>query len=126
MKNFSVMAATWAAKVTIHDADEFDEESIYAEVVTRAVEHYLGRTPTNDDVILLDKPKIDETESFKDEMLTALTELAETELIPGCGIGTLILVCEEDTENLRCISSNIIFQNIGCSQLMEAFKKKNP
>lgn len=132
-KTYIVAGANWIAEVELTDIEHLSKDEIQLEACTRAVERHFGKRT---DIPYQKHPPITLTPSQKkqDELHAALVQLLTDELEPGCGIGVLLCVMDNqdpDTYDANedhewYINSKTILENVGIPSLISTYNKKYP
>ncbi len=133
IKTYIVAGANWSVVVPIDNVDDLSLENLQLEVATRGVEAKLGKRT---DIVIEDHSPIITTDLQRQthELHCAMVELMTDELVPGCGIGMLVCVMDNDKpEEFKAgenhewfISSKLILENIGVNHLIGEFNKRYP
>ena len=132
-KTFLVAGSTWVAEVNIENAEALPPNTLKIEAMTRAVEAHFGK---RDDIeITRHEPiVIPEDKRETDELHTALVDLLSEELEPGCGIGMMLCIMDnQDPATYKSgedhewyMSSKVVLENVGMPELVKRFNEKYP
>ena len=130
-KSFIVAGATWLAEVDIENAENIAENEIKVEAITRAVEAHFGKRK---DIQIHKNKKIKPNKKDKDTLHNTLIQLLTDELEPGCGVGMLFCIMDnqdpatykEGEEHEWYMASNQVLANAGMHKLVNRFNMKYP